>query len=427
MADTQQQTLQVTGGNEATDKFLSYYNQLLAQLGGSGNGQITAQMVAAPQRAQWQTVAAPDTVQAYTIASPGKLEAQQIAAPSALTAQQIAAPERVNIEEQTQEGLAKQIAAYLRPYTESAIQARQRQTGRARAGADADAYSRGMGASTYLSDAKNQMAMDEAYDISNMENNYLSNLGQQVFNSYQNYLQRKQAADQFNIQNAMAAEQWNAGQRAATDQWNAQMAYKALLDNANLKMEADKYNLGNDLAIAQYNAGTLGDAARFNAQMAYQAALANSEGQLGADQAYYEMLWKNDQANADRQLSADQTNANFWANLLNMAWSRAGQLYGLEPVGGGGGGATDNSGIEENNPLRIDGNVGYVGNKPAIENNGRVSSTAERDLPSYIATQVALQSGADKAAIAARRGVTPRRRASRRSTGGGGGMTYSMN
>lgn len=427
MADTQQQTLQVTGGNEATDKFLSYYNQLLAQLGGSGNGQITAQMVAAPQRAQWQTVAAPDPVQAYTIVSPGKLEAQQIAAPSALTAQQIAAPERVNIEEQTQEGLAKQIAAYLRPYTESAIQARQRQTRRARAIADADAYRRGIGASTILSDDKNQMAMDEAYDISNMENNYLSNLGQQVFNSYQNYLQRKQAADQFNIQNAMAAEQWNAGQRAATDQWNAQMAYKALLDNANLKMEADKYNLGNDLAIAQYNAGTLGDAARFNAQMAYQAALANSEGQLGADQAYYEMLWKNDQANADRQLSADQTNANFWANLLNMAWSRAGQLYGLEPVGGGGGGATDNSGIEENNPLRINGNVGYVGNKPAIENNGRVSSTAERDLPSYIATQVALQSGVDKAAIAARRGVTPRRRASRRSTGGGGGMTYSMN
>ena len=117
----------------------------------------------------------------------------------------------VNVQEQTYQGLADQISAYLRPYADTAIRQRRAQTKSDRASADVDAASRGMSeGSTWLSDAKNRMSAAEAADIAGIENNYLSSLMNQVYGSYQDYLNRKYNADVLNAQNQLDVDKFNA-------------------------------------------------------------------------------------------------------------------------------------------------------------------------------------------------------------------------
>ena len=188
MADnTQQQaqTLTLDNGNAAQNQYLSYYNQLISQLGGNNANTVSYNAITQVPQAQAQLMQNPTQLQAQQIQSPGQLTWQGVAAPQTLnaqlinaptvSAQQIAAadkitPGTINVERQTEEDLARQVSAYLRPYTENAINARRAQTGKDRAAADVDAASRGMGSSTWLSDAKNRMAAAEASDITAMEN-----------------------------------------------------------------------------------------------------------------------------------------------------------------------------------------------------------------------------------------------------------------
>lgn len=75
------------------------------------------------------------------------------------------------------ETLRDQIAAWLRPGYDSAIRERGQRTARYRAELDADALSRGMGSSTYVTDVKSRQLQDEADDVAALESEYGAQLG----------------------------------------------------------------------------------------------------------------------------------------------------------------------------------------------------------------------------------------------------------
>ena len=261
MADpnVQAQTpLTLSGGNDATNRYMNYYNQIKTQLVRNQN---------------------PATIQAQTIELPREMQAQQITAPERIQA------ERLATEDRTYGDYANEVASYLDPYLQNAIRSRRDQTSEYRAAADADAWSRGMGGSTYLSDQKNQLAKAEARDIMAAQNEFLANVGQQAFSALQNQYNRNLQANMQNAANALAVDQFNANIENAVNQYNA-----------NALMNADQYNIDNLLRIAMQNA-------------------ANT-------------------------LAADQFNANAmndWTQMMEqIATGWANQMYGLNPIESGG-------------------------------------------------------------------------------------------
>ena len=262
--------LTLSGGNDATNRYMNYYNQIKTQLVRNQN---------------------PATIQAQTIELPREMQAQQIAAPERIQA------ERLATEDRTYGDYANEVASYLNPYLQNAIRSRRDQTADYRAAADADAWSRGMGGSTYLSDQKNQLAKAEARDIMAAQNEFLANVGQQAFSALQNQYNRNLQANMQNAANALAVDQFNANLANAVNQFNA-----------NALMQTDQYNIDNLLRVAMQNA-----------------------------------------ANA---LSVDQFNANAmndWAQMMEqIATGWANQMYGLNPYvesSGGGGGLNVQDGV----------------------------------------------------------------------------------
>lgn len=81
-------------------------------------------------------------------------------------------PEPLVYEEQSAEDLRAQIEAWLRPSYERAILERQRRTQGYRAELDADAISRGMGVSSYVTDVKSRQMTEEAEDVAQLESEY---------------------------------------------------------------------------------------------------------------------------------------------------------------------------------------------------------------------------------------------------------------
>ena len=137
----------------------------------------------------------------------------------------------IETEKQTQESLASQISAYLRPYVDKSIAGRKSTTIANRAGIDIDAASRGMGASTWVTDAKQRETNAEASDIAGLESDYAANLAEQVYNSYQSYLDRQYNVDTANAGNQIEVDEFNAQVLAALEQ----TAYERALDMNSLK------------------------------------------------------------------------------------------------------------------------------------------------------------------------------------------------
>lgn len=256
MATTQNMTL--SGGNAATNQYMNYYNQIHSQL-----------------------MTNPNTIQAQVIQAPQQMQAQQIAAPDPITAQ------RIEVDRQGYEDIAKERAEYLRPYLENAIASRRRQTANDRAAADVDAYSRGMGASTWLSDAKNRMAAAEASDIMAAQNEFLGRVGELANQVYENQQNRWLQAELQNEANRLAAEQQNAAyaNRVAeynanalmnADQFNIENALRVAMQNAEYAMQADMFNNQLYQTLEQLAWGRAGD--MYNAAMAYDAAQAAGRG-----------------------------------------------------------------------------------------------------------------------------------------------------
>lgn len=287
-------------------------------------GTLNAQQIGALGTLQAQQIAPQAALNAYTIQSPGQLTARLVSAPVSenLKAPDLAAPERINVErinvdQYSQQELANQIAAYLRPYTENAIRQRQQQTVANRAAIDVDAASRGMGASTWVTDAKNRQVKAEATDIANLENTYLGNLNQSVFSADQAQRERaynaaaQNAVNQLNadINYAKLLQDYNTT-RADLD-WqatrlNAQYAYDAAVQNANAQMAADQFNLQNAMAVNQYNAQARAEADRYNAEREWNRLTTNAN--LAQQVATHMYDTEYDRAKTNASLAQDVAN-----------------------------------------------------------------------------------------------------------------------
>ena len=116
-------------------------------------------------------------------------------------------PHTVTYTQESEESIASAIAAWLLPGYEQAIAERQERTRGYAAELDADAISRGMGASTYVTDVKSRQQRDEASDIAILRSEYGATLAQNVSERLSKEKDRALEADMFNAeakQNAYA-------------------------------------------------------------------------------------------------------------------------------------------------------------------------------------------------------------------------------
>lgn len=128
-------------------------------------------------------------------------------------------PETVEFTPLSEEELSETIRNWLRPAYEQAIQSRREQTGRVNAELDADAWSRGMGQSSYLSDVKERQFRNESRDVDALEGDYASTLAGHLYDAMKEQQKAKIEVDQFN------AEQINRAREKAMS--SAQALYRS--------------------------------------------------------------------------------------------------------------------------------------------------------------------------------------------------------
>ena len=116
-------------------------------------------------------------------------------------------PQTIEYTAPTVDEIASQISSYLRPSTDAQIKARQQATIKQRAATDADAASRGMLASTWVTDYKNRLSMQENSDIADIESAYRAQLLQGVAVRQQDEANRAYQIAMFNAQMKQAAEE----------------------------------------------------------------------------------------------------------------------------------------------------------------------------------------------------------------------------
>lgn len=104
----------------------------------------------------------------------------------------------INYTPANEASIRSNIQSYLRPAVDQAITQRQKQTLTNKANIDADAASRGMGASTWVTDVKNRQQNAEASDIGMMESNYGATLAQQIAQALAQEKANQLSAAQFN-------------------------------------------------------------------------------------------------------------------------------------------------------------------------------------------------------------------------------------
>lgn len=120
----------------------------------------------------------------------------------------------VNYQMPSVDELSSRIEGYLRPAYDQAIAQRQQQTKQYSANLDVDAASRGMGRSSYVTDAKSKQQNAEAADIANLESNYGAALSEALLNQYNQHMNNKLNVDTLNAQLRAQYEQ-TAYERAA--------------------------------------------------------------------------------------------------------------------------------------------------------------------------------------------------------------------
>lgn len=115
-------------------------------------------------------------------------------------------PQTIDYTAPSLDEIAAQISGYLRPSADAQIKARQQATIRQRAATDADAASRGMLSSTWVTDYKNRLAQQENSDIADVEAAYRAQLLQGVAARQQDEANRAYQIAMFNAQMRQAAE-----------------------------------------------------------------------------------------------------------------------------------------------------------------------------------------------------------------------------
>ncbi len=116
-------------------------------------------------------------------------------------------PETVEFTPLSEEVLSETIRNWIRPAYEQAIQNRREQTQRINAELDADAWSRGMGQSTYLTDVKERQLRGESRDVDTLESDYASTLAGQLYDAIKEQQKMKIEVDQFNAEQTNRARE----------------------------------------------------------------------------------------------------------------------------------------------------------------------------------------------------------------------------
>lgn len=130
------------------------------------------------------------------------------------------------------EAVKDQWQAALRPGLEAAISRRKSASQSVQAEMDADAVSRGMGGSSYVSSVKQRESAGAQEDIGEMEAQYGATLAERIAASLQSYEQMRLSAQQYNLQAQQSARQAALGLAGDwysdyTAQQNAQAAAKS--------------------------------------------------------------------------------------------------------------------------------------------------------------------------------------------------------
>ena len=100
---------------------------------------------------------------------------------------------------QSEASLRAQLQSALRPQVDAAIAARREAARENAAALDADAWARGMGKSTYLTDMKERQMDDEAEDIARMEQEYSATLVSLLMEAMEGERQRAWEAQRYNM------------------------------------------------------------------------------------------------------------------------------------------------------------------------------------------------------------------------------------
>lgn len=126
--------------------------------------------------------------------------------------------------------------AALRPSLDAAIARRQSASRTTQAELDADAVSRGMGSSSYVSSVKERESAGAQEDIGEMEAQYSSALAERIAASLQGYDQMRLAVQQYNLQARQSAQQAALG--LAGDWYGNYMAQQNALSQSAAKSAA---------------------------------------------------------------------------------------------------------------------------------------------------------------------------------------------
>ena len=138
----------------------------------------------------------------------------------------------ITTEQQTREQLSASEAAYLEPYLQQSMKRVLAQAQEQRATYDADAASRGMTQSTYLTDVKGRVSQQAQSDIAGLQSSYQSTLAQQTNSAYQAQLNRLLSVSQQNEQNRLSVSEWNASERTRAEALAWQRAFVAASQEA---------------------------------------------------------------------------------------------------------------------------------------------------------------------------------------------------
>lgn len=116
-------------------------------------------------------------------------------------------PETVAYQPLDAETIRAMLIDWLRPAYDQAIANRRALTERNNAELDADAWARGMGASTYVTDVKGRALDDEARDVGTLESNYASTLAAHLFDAMKSQQTQALAVDKFNAEQRNRAKE----------------------------------------------------------------------------------------------------------------------------------------------------------------------------------------------------------------------------
>lgn len=160
----------------------------------------------------------------------------------------------VSVNVPSREELSKDISSYLRPSVDLAITNRRASGETAKAELDADAVSRGMGASTYVSSMKEREDDDVQSDISMMEAQYTATLAERIAAALEKY---ESMSLQAQMQNAQYAYNAQTMAMSLAGQW-----FNTYMNNAAQNAKSNYRSSSGSKGLASKNMSTL-DYVRF--------------------------------------------------------------------------------------------------------------------------------------------------------------------